>query len=125
MEKMTYAQALAIAIEVTENEEAKRILEGKYKLLTKVDVVEQRLRDEFDEKVLEILKKADKPLTVKEIASLFPRTTSYQKVVTSIKRLGEEKVKYQFLKDGQKVFSFNTTDESPTVEESDSLDTEE
>ena len=125
MEKMTYAQALAIAIEVTENEEAKRILEGKYKLLTKVDVVEQRLRDEFDEKVLEILKKADKPLTVKEIASLFPRTTSYQKVVTSIKRLGEEKVKYQFLKDGQKVYSFNTADESPTAEESDSLDTEE
>ena len=114
MEKMTYAQALAIAIEVTENEEAKRILEGKYKLLTKVDVVEQRLRDEFDEKVLEILKKADKPLTVKEIASLFPRTVSYQKVVTSIKRLGEEKVKYQFLKDGQKVYSFNTNE--PTAE---------
>ena len=111
---MTYAQALAIAIEVTENEEAKRILEGKYKLLTKVDVVEQRLRDEFDEKVLEILKKADKPLTVKEIASLFPRTTSYQKVVTSIKRLGEEKVKYQFLKDGQKVYSLNT--DEPTAE---------
>ena len=114
MEKMTYAQALAIAIEVTENEEAKRILEGKYKLLTKFDVVEQRLRDEFDEKVLEILKKADKPLTVKEIASLFPRTVSYQKVVTSIKRLGEEKVKYQFLKDGQKVYSFNTNE--PTAE---------
>ena len=123
MEKMTYAQALAIAIEVTENEEAKRILEGKYKLLTKVDVVEQRLRDEFDEKVLEILKKADKPLTVKEIASLFPRTTSYQKVVTSIKRSGE-KVKYEFLKDGQKIYSLNTTDE-PADNESDSVDTEE
>ena len=120
---MTYAQALAIAIEVTENEEAKRILEGKYKLLTKVDVVEQRLRDEFDEKVLEILKKADKPLTVKEIASLFPRTTSYQKVVTSIKRSGE-KVKYEFLKDGQKIYSLNTTDE-PADNESDSVDTEE
>ena len=124
MNKMTYAQALAIVIEVVENEEAKELLEGKYKLLTKVDVVEQKKRNDFDNRVLEILKKADKPLPVKEIAFQISTRTSYQKVVTSIKRLGEEKVKYQFLKDGQKVYSLNT-DEPITDNESDSVDSTE
>ena len=124
MNKMTYAQALAIAIEVVENEEAKELLEGKYKLLTKVDVVEQKKRNDFDNRVLIILEKANEPLTVKEIASKISTYTSYQKVVTSIKRLGEEKVKYQFLKDGQKVYSLNT--DEPTAEnEIDSVDSTE